>query len=212
VQGRGHKSGFALVCAITLLAALTPLTVLGGSELARQEVPGADSVRVVLQVELLDAAVEVNKPPVVSVTLENIGVEPVTGVQPGDGSRWGWRTPFVWWTRMRVDRAGELGDSWPGPPDIPRCGNMNMVWPSEVFTLQSGQIETLRFWVSPLPMRSPGRYRLQMHYWNRPEFEPTPMMHEYSPEAEPLIRASTPMRVSSNEIIVDVTEASVQAP
>ena len=92
--------------------------------------------------------------------LTNDGGTPVILVEPGDGSAAGWRTPILTWQVTTMDGV-------PAPLEAqPRCGNMNEIRDSEIFTLAPGERHPIS-WIEPPPVR-PGRYNVRLVYQNDP--------------------------------------------
>ena len=199
------------LCTVAVLVLALPSTV--GASASSREPAGseADSVVVTLHVALPTNPVEVGSSVSTIATLSNVGRVAATIIQPGDGSRWGWRTPFVGWSLIREGDDAEHPDAWPGPPAGWRCGNVNGLWRDQIVTLYPGQSVTLSSWCNLGVIDEPGEYRAVMYYWNRPDFGPT-AIHSYHESVLPHIRASTPLELVSNEVVVRVVERALQAP
>src|SRR5262249_30475095 len=72
-----------------------------------------------------ETSLNVGQDPQITATITNRGKAPVTLVLPGDGSKWGWRTPLVGFSSIRIDK-----DKPKHPATVPlyrggRCGNIN---------------------------------------------------------------------------------------
>lgn len=93
-------------------------------------------------------------------TLVNDGPRPVKLVVPGDGSEAGWRTPVLTWTTTRNGKPVKEREGG-------RCGMMNPIDASEVFTLAPGERKTISEWVGR-PNVDPGTYEVELHYKNDP--------------------------------------------
>jgi len=95
-----------------------------------------------------------------SLTLTNTSEQPVQLVLPGDGSQVGWRTPILTWTAKSGGKPiAELAPA--------RCGMMNAIEASEIFTLAPGASRTLVEWLG-WPRYAPGTYDLEVRYRNDP--------------------------------------------
>jgi len=210
----GIELSRGMVGVLRLLAMLAFLSMAASGFSGEQSEPEgtqADSLNVSLHVEPPGEPAVVGAYTPFIVTLRNAGRSTVTVIQPGDGSKWGMRTPFVGWSMIPVGEFREHPGSWPGPLQHPRCGNMNGLWMSDIVTLEPGETETLSSWCHPLPFTAPGEYRAVMYYWNRPDLEPS-RPGWYPDDLVRLIRASAPLELKSNEVLVTVVEGAQQAP
>ena len=138
----------------------------------------------------------------VTATLDNAGSAEVVLVEPGDGSEVGWRTPVVRWSARRVER-GQARIAALEPEA--RCGLMNGPNPAvEVFVLAPGRSRRLQM---PLvaPRFAPGLYEVALTYDNNPRMA----FHGTAPDDPALrpYRGSTPCRITSNTLRVEVTGA-----
>lgn len=134
--------------------------------------------------------------PRLRILLINEGESPVSLVLPGDGSAHGWRTPILEWIIHRDDGA-EVA-SLP----TARCGNMNPLMLADIFQINPGDFKKIDdLWITT-PPREPGRYRLALRYRNDPTLEwRTPQRDQ---EALRRVRASTPVDLVSNEIVIEI--------
>lgn len=146
----------------------------------------------------------------ITALLLNEGKAAVTLVQPGDGSRCGWRTPLVGWSVHAVlpddppvRRPSRLVLSNGG-----RCGNINALRAQEVFTLEPGQFKRLNGWEGMPPFGDPGTYRIVLHYKNEPgrAWQGLPL-GTHDPKARKQIRNSHPCWLVSNELLVTILKA-----
>lgn len=128
--------------------------------------------------------------------LKNGGPRPVTLIQPGDGSEAGWRTPILTW------QVKTLSGTPVAPSRGARCGNMNQLDASEVFPLRPGEQVALDRWLGR-PFVPDGRYVVRLVYENDPN-----RLGRDGSMAAPLVqkafRTSTPCRVQSQELLVDL--------
>ena len=133
------------------------------------------------------------------VQITNKGAEPITLVEPGDGSDIGWRTPIVSW---RVEDArGPVT-----PKSGGRCGNINPLHREEVFALRPGESRDFRFFPF-VWLDQPGSYRLSLTYANRPDLEWRGiLLGKHDDEAMRLLRHSTPCLVNSNTLHLRIPE------
>jgi hypothetical protein len=132
-------------------------------------------------------------------TLVNGGTTPVTLVDPGDGSEMGWRSPLITWKLTGSD--GKREPVFDGP----RCGNMNTLHVKEIFTLKPRGRHVLGEWLHQ-PHPRPDRYVVSLVYENDPLRGLRGMADRgESAAALALIAKSTPCRVESNAITVDLS-------
>ena len=142
-------------------------------------------------------------------TLTNLGTEPVTLVDPGDGSEAGWRTPIIGWSILgptESDSAPPAGTHPDEPPLVPaRGGNVNPLSRDEIFELAPGEARRLNDWIDVPRLRSEGVYRLVFYYRNDPgaTVEGLPF-DEHDPVALRQISDSTACALVSNEIRITV--------
>lgn len=135
-------------------------------------------------------------------------------VMPGDGSGVGWRTPIVGWTVT----AEATGQEWKSgylfqafaPPERAiaggRCGNVNALEESEIFSLAPGQTAALEGFLNrQANAQKKGKYRIKLKYTNDPhkELKGIPL-GEHSQEALQQIKRSDAVELESNEIVVNV--------
>jgi hypothetical protein len=94
--------------------------------------------------------------------LTNRGAHSLKLVLPGEGSTEGMRTPDLTWTA--IDEEGDVID----PVNLRRCGRINPVDASEVFTLAPGATRTISgAWMDPAGFDG-GPYELSLRYKNDP--------------------------------------------
>ena len=132
-------------------------------------------------------------------TLVNGGTKAVTLVEPGDGSEMGWRSPLITWKLTGSDGKREPF------PDGARCGNMNSLRVEEVFTLKPRGRHVLSDWLHQ-PYPRPDRYVVSLVYEN----DPLRGLKGHADRGESeaalaLIAKSTPCRVESNSVTVDLS-------
>jgi hypothetical protein len=140
-----------------------------------------------------------------TVTISYRGSNSVTLVEPGDGSECGWRTPVCGFSIIPENARTAKHPASPSPPRGERCGNINPFKLSEVFVLQPGQSRRV-FASAGMPMfERPGRYRLVFYYQNIPDLKISGSpLGPHEKGALEGIRASTPCRLVSNEIVINV--------
>lgn len=174
--------------------------------------------------------------PKISISVENRGKTTVRLIQPGDGSLYGWRTPIIGWSVVhagspRVTRSEKL------PPfESGQCGVME---PSliilSIASLKRSDIAA----GSTIPvgqLQREGKYRIAFYYINdthtvyeKPrttvqpssagkqsannllaEFGVTGLLPYNQPNAQDLIKRTTPCVLRSNEVIVTVKARAVK--
>ena len=141
----------------------------------------------------------------ITVTIRNRGGSAVTLVQPGDGSRWGWRTPRVGWSVLPAKSPGSAHPRTPPLPG-PRCGNVNRLKPKEVFLLRPGRTKKLSGWVGFPRFPGPGRYRLLFYYFNDPSIRWKGIpLGQHDPSTMQRVKTSTKASLISNELVFVVT-------
>ena len=137
-------------------------------------------------------------------SIENTGNKNYHLVLPGDGSNSGWRTPIVGFSAIPVDSKEEH------PKEIPlykggRCGNINPLKESEVFTLKPGEKKDLGAWVEHLSVSEPGDYRVVFYYQNDPKKDILGLpLGKHAKGIEKKIRGSTSVYLMSNEVVIKV--------
>ncbi len=132
-------------------------------------------------------------------SLINRGTLPVLIVQPGDGSRVGWRTPHLRW-EVRDAATNELVEE----PGGGRCGNMNTIALEKMVTLAPGERCELHDWFGPPHLPAGGTYRITLRYDNDPAAELRGLSGPHPPDALRLLRRSTPISVVSTPVKVTV--------
>ena len=141
--------------------------------------------------------------PQFTVTIVNQTTNSVTLVEPGDGSDSKWRTPFVGWSVLGPDDKEAQHPKDP-PVETRDCGNINPIKLSEIFTLRPSERRRLS-WVGYPQFREPGRHHLVFYYQNIPNLNVHGIL--MGPNENGTIEAmhnSTPCRLVSNEIVVDI--------
>jgi hypothetical protein len=161
-----------------------------------------------LQIKAEKAETTVGKPLKIKATIANGGKDPVTLVQPGDGSDVGWRTPVIGWSAVKVDSAEAKHPDKPELERGPRCGNINALKADEVFTVESGKKKDFNEWIGQPALPTPGTYKVVIYYANEPgrQWKGVPL-GEHDAKAMARAQASTACRLRSNEVVVTVTEA-----
>jgi hypothetical protein len=140
--------------------------------------------------------------------LHNTGARTITLVAPGDGSTRVVRTPVITPEVRTADgnvhvlRPGTLID-----------GQINPLRSEEVFDLPAGVSRSVGRWLSVVGITEPGTYTIRVQYFNDPEMEWTARpLADHDPAAMERVRASTPCRVMSNTIRVEVPERDADGP
>ena len=116
--------------------------------------------------------------PQITATITNKG-SAVTLVLPGDGLESGWRTPLVGFSSIKIGK-----DKPKHPADVPlyrggRCGNINALKSSEVFTLAPGKSKDLTDWIGSPQLTETGTYSVVFYYANDPglKWQGVPLGH-----------------------------------
>lgn len=166
------------------------------------QVLGAD---LVLKVQPPRAPIRVGDDTRFTVFIRNRGPEPVTLVEPGDGSECGWRTPIVGWSVLPVEARQQRHPTEPPRFKGTRCGNINPLRLSEVFSLAVGEGRRLGGWIAfPMPEQA-GRYRVVLYYQNIPDLKISGLaLGQHEQGVMDRVRRSTPCRVISSEIEIEV--------
>ncbi|MBX3187768.1 MAG: hypothetical protein KF819_12165 [Labilithrix sp.] len=131
-------------------------------------------------------------------TLVNTASRSFTLVEPGDGSEVGWRTPTITW------KVTTLAGSPVPRVERGRCGNINSIRDKEIFDLAPRGRHVFDEWFGA-PDVAPGKYVVRAVYENNPQanLDGVPL-GSHSATALARVRKSTPCRVESNAITVDV--------
>lgn len=149
-------------------------------------------------------AIHAGDHPQFSVTITNRGSNSVTLVRPGDGSEYKMRTPFVGWSILPAEpKKQKHPELPPAPKSGPDCLTMNPIELSDIFYLKPGESSRLGPWVGSPSFEKPGRFRLVFYYQNIPDFG-----FLGDDKVRQRIRGSTPCRLASEEIEVDVLPKS----
>jgi hypothetical protein len=176
---------------------LLALFALAVAESADRDAPRQETgaLRLELKTSVAEAPAGAFAP--VEVWIVNDSAEAVSLVEPGDGSRYGWRTPLVQWLYGRP--TDELG-----PRRLPpRCGNMNPLDAAGVFVLLPGERRRLGDWLGePLPTET-GAWRVRLRYRNDPEAA-WRGEEVVSAAAIARVRQSTPVDLLSNELELQI--------
>ena len=125
-----------------------------------------------------------------TLTLTNDGKKPVSLVIPGDGSEAGWRTPTLTWIATTSGKPGVAKEGG-------RCGMMNAIAESEIFTLAPGASREITEWLG-LPSFVAGAYDLRLRYRNDPALQAKKA--SVTPEVAQKIAQSQSCDVTSNAI------------
>ena len=162
------------------------------------------SPKIDIELTTTTPVVEVDQALHFSVSLVNRGKRSVTLVQPGDGSRVGWRTPIISWSVINTD--GPLMDR----ASVGRCGNINTLDKNEVFTIAPGEkIKLNSGWIRPSLLLQPGTYEVSFNYSNVPKLEWSGVpLGKHDWFAMRRIRGSTPFEGSSNTVMIVVAGPS----
>src|SRR5262245_58854430 len=131
-----------LTLAVSIMAACSPLF---GGELA-------------VSVLAPRQAIHVGDYPRFAVIISNRGTNSVTLVQPGDGSDCAWRTPIVGWSILPVTATDQKQPATPALFKAPRCGNINSIDHSEVFTLKPGESHRFDSWIGHPRFEKSGKF------------------------------------------------------
>lgn len=127
-----------------------------------------------------------------SLTLTNTGSQAVQLVVPGDGSQVGWRTPVLTWAAKSEGKPiAELAPA--------RCGMMNAIEASEIFTLAPGKSRTLVDWLGS-PSYPAGTYDLEIRYRNAPSLAEN--RAPVAPEVAAKLASTSACDVTSNPLRV----------
>jgi hypothetical protein len=138
------------------------------------------------------------------VTISNRGSNSVTLVTPGDGSEDAWRTPVVGWSMLPADTTQKHPET-PSRGIVARCGNINGIKLSEVFALKPGEDKHLEHWIGWLAFQTPGKFRIVFYYQNVPDMKIQGVpLEEHEKGAIKRIRRSTPCKLVSNEVVIEV--------
>jgi len=158
-----------------------------------------------LHIAAKDASLTLGQQPQITATITNKGSVPVMLVLPGDGSKWGWRTPLVGFSSMKSDK-----DKPKHPAAVPlyrggRCGNINALKNNEVFTLAPGKSKDLPDWIGCPAFTEPGTYSVVFYYANDParKWVGVPL-GKHDTDAMKQVEKSHPCLLISNELKLTV--------
>lgn len=146
--------------------------------------------------------------PRITATLANRGTDPVRVVLPGEGSRYGLRTPMVSWAIAPAEDPSPAYKplATGGGPLL--CGHIPSLTPRELVTLAPGEEIALEGQVGLPYLGRPGRFRAVLYLENRPRagWETWRMLAPPDPTAWAGLQESTPFLVASNPIEVTVAD------
>jgi len=132
------------------------------------------------------------------VEILNTGTTAVTLVVRGDGSEWGWRTPFIGWSILSIESTDQHPRQVPLRRDG-RCGNVSPFGADEILMLRPSAIAKLNKRIGQPRFADIGKYRVVFFYSNVPDLK-------HMMWAPCRVKESTPISLVSNEVIVEVTE------
>lgn len=160
---------------------------------------------ILLEVQLAAVASqrEPGSPRTFTVTLVNRSKKTLHLMLPGDGSESHWRNPHIGWSVL-PSAKGQHPNATP-KYGMGRCGNVNSITADEFFDLAPGKSRALGGWLMP-PSFGPGQHRVKFYYEIVAD-DKMPRGLAQIPMNEELVakyRALTPVRASSNEVIVNV--------
>lgn len=181
-----------LTVALALMTACLPLS-------------GAD---LIVAVTAPRQAIHAGDYPRFAVTISNRGPNSVTLVEPGDGSDCAWRTPVVGWSILSVTAYQQKHPATPALVKERFCGNINSINSSEVFSLKPGETHRFGSWIGHPRFKMSGQFRVVFYYQNIPDSKISGLL--LKPHEDGVldrIRQSTPCKLVSEEIIVDVFQA-----
>jgi hypothetical protein len=129
--------------------------------------------------------------------LVNRGQRAVTLVQPGDGSTYGWRTPYIGW---KTDGEGPRGIGL-------RCGNINQLTKEEIIVLQPGERVALSEWIDSPSLAESGKHTVTLHYINHPRIRWKGLpLGEQDPAAMRQVRQSDRVIAESNAVEITLVD------
>jgi hypothetical protein len=170
-----------------------------------EERKGAEPSTLDLHISAKETSLAPAQQPQITATITNKGSAPVTLVLPGDGSESGWRTPLVGFSSIKVGK-----DKPNHPADVPlcrggRCGNINALKSSEVFTLDPGKSKDLSDWIGAPQLAEPGTYSVVFYYANGPglKWQGVPL-GRHDPGAMKQVEKSHKCLLISNELKLTV--------
>jgi hypothetical protein len=167
----------------------------------------------ILELEPLAEPIYAEDFPKFKVAIMNQGSKPVTLVQPGDGSNFRWRTPVVGWSIISADDPEKEHPKTPPLYSGARCGNINAVKSSDVFTLRPGERRILDEWTGHPRFEHPGRYRIRFYYHNIPDLQIRGIpLGKHDAGALRRIQQSHACELISEEIIVEVLPRNDSTP
>lgn len=145
---------------------------------------------------------------VLRVVIKNTGQTPVLLVLPGEGSDYGFRTPFVAISTITeepeklVPVSGDKPAIHPANPPIEhkmaRCGNVKGLRLSEIFTVGPGDSRLI--YEEALPKYGPEKYRYLAYYINDPAIRWGGGPPHGEPEALELLKKTAKCSLRSNEV------------
>jgi hypothetical protein len=141
-------------------------------------------------------------------TIANNTKKAVKLLMPGNDSNYGWRTPRVGWSVLRVEGASSARPHPKEPPVTgpPRCAISSPLNRVDTFVIRPGEKEHFIGAISPLLFPAPGQYKAVFYYRNDPrnKFRGFPPGRN-APAADRAIKKSTACDLISNEILITVT-------
>ena len=141
------------------------------------------------------------------VTITNQGEDPVTLVDPGDGSVHKMRTPIVGWSVVLAEEYQGKNFDEPLLKYMRRCANINPITIEEIFTLKPGETRTIDGWIGKPIFPRPGKYHVAFYYENIPSMPVFGIpLGRHDPGAIEKIRQSDPYVLKSNKITVEVCQ------
>jgi hypothetical protein len=210
---------------LLLLLLGTPLLPYSSSAPA----PKAPELCLELRLRATNSKVKLGQPVRWEVVLVNRGKQAVTLVQPGDGSKCGWRTPIIEWVvdgkvpgaiEMLVEKVkkGEKDAPAAKPELLPacltgramriaRCGNINRLKASDVFDLAPGKEIKLSEWIGT-PSFGDGTHKVAVRYFNIPMLKWRGLpLGKHDEKAMERIKSSSPrVTLESNTVEITVQE------
>lgn len=129
-----------------------------------------------------------------ALTLKNTSKQTLKLVDAGDGSESGWRTPSIAWTGTQNGKpAKELEGG--------RCGMMNAIEKSEIFSIAPGASHSINQWIHG-PLYAAGTYEVRLRYTN----DPKKLARKSSPppDVAALLAATSACEVTSAPLTIKV--------
>jgi len=164
------------------------------------EPPAEPSAKIEAVLSTTTTSVEVTAPVLFDLTLTNRTSEPMVVMRPGDGSEWGWRTPYI--ERIIRDETGKVV-TWPVGG---RCGNTDPMLKEDMAMLQPGESVTWKngAWIRDFSY-TPGKYTVSLAYHHDPAVEFL-FAGADMPGLEPM-RQSKPFSVVTNAVNIECVDS-----